>query len=174
MGVRQGETLSTFLFALYDLEVLLSTNCVKGLTSLSYQLENKCNLYQRLFALLYADYTMILSESHDNLQHHLDVLQRYCKMWQFKVNSDKTKLQSLTQVNQIFSFKYTDIILEIADNLIFWGFAHVFNSLIIYFSWISGNSKIDRWRWAASQWNMWNIKQIILQRWNIRRNDGEV
>lgn len=38
VGDRQGENLSSFLFALYlnDLEEFLSRNDVKGLTSLSY------------------------------------------------------------------------------------------------------------------------------------------
>ena len=67
VGVRQGENLSPFLFALYlnDLEEFLSTYDVEGLTSLSYQLENKCNLYLRLFVLLYADDSILLSESPD-------------------------------------------------------------------------------------------------------------
>lgn len=82
------------LFGLYldDLEGFLSTNDVEGLTLLSYQLENKCNLYLGLFVLLYADDTILLSESHDDLKYQLDVFQRYCKNWHLKVNSDKTKI----------------------------------------------------------------------------------
>lgn len=78
-------------------------------------------MYLRLVVLLYAVYTLpvLLSESPDDIQSHLDVLQRYCKMGQLKVKSDKTKIAIFNKgkSNVDFSTKYTDIILEIADNL---------------------------------------------------------
>lgn len=87
----------------------------EDLTSLSYQLENKCNLYLRLFVLLlYADYTILLSESTDDLPHQPNVFQ-ILKSWNPKVNSDKTKIVIFNKGRSHidYSFKYGDISLEI-------------------------------------------------------------
>ena len=77
-GVRQGENLSPFLFSLFlnDLEHFLSANDAKGLKSLSEKLENDVHIYLKLFILLYADDTSLLSESSLNLQHQLDTFLR--------------------------------------------------------------------------------------------------
>ena len=75
MRVRQGENLSPILFAMYldDLESTLSGNC-KGLL------------------LLYADDTVLMAESADDLQTALDNMAEYCKYWQLQVNTAKTKI----------------------------------------------------------------------------------
>ena len=64
-GVRQGENLSPFLFSLFlnDLETFLEAKNVTGLESISGDLENLLNIYLKLFIILYADDTVILSES---------------------------------------------------------------------------------------------------------------
>lgn len=99
VGVRQGENLS--LFFPNDLEEFLSTKDVEGLTSLSYQLENKCNLYLRLFVLLYADDTILLSESPDDLQHQPDVFKDIVKAGISKLIVIKQKLSFLIKVDHV-------------------------------------------------------------------------
>ena len=93
-GVRQGEIISPFLFSLYlnDLEEFLLSNNVKDLSCLSEKVEREFNIYLQLFVLLYADDTILLSESPDDLQYLLDIFSTYCKEWHFKVNSKKTKV----------------------------------------------------------------------------------
>jgi hypothetical protein len=46
----------------------------------------------KLFIILYADDTVILSESESDLQAQLDAVHEYCLTWKLKVNIDKTKI----------------------------------------------------------------------------------
>ena len=45
----------------------------------------------KLFTLLYADDTILLSESITDLQNMLNILNDYCKRWHLTVNAEKTK-----------------------------------------------------------------------------------
>ncbi len=89
-GVRQGENLSPMLFALYlnDLEDHLIS---EGNPCLDFK-DQMCNNYIKLLVLLYADDTVLLSNSPDGLQQALKDLGSYCTQWKLKVNSSKTKV----------------------------------------------------------------------------------
>ena len=83
-GLLQGEVMSPILFSLYvnDFEMhFLSENC----PSVDIQLIN-------LFLLMYADDTVIISETCDGLQNMLNALLTYTKKWNLTVNIDKTKI----------------------------------------------------------------------------------
>ena len=60
-----GENLYSFLFSLFlnDLE-----ENVIGLKTISGELENKLNIYLKLFVILYADDTVLMAESDSDLQ----------------------------------------------------------------------------------------------------------
>ena len=84
MGVRQGELLSPFLFAMFlnDIEEHLILNGFNGI-----------DMYMtKLFLLLYADDTVIFADSAEELQKGLDVLHVYCQRWKLKINAQKTKV----------------------------------------------------------------------------------
>ena len=84
LGVRQGECLSPFLFAMYlnDLEETFELKGYKGI---------EIGML-KLMLLLYADDIVILSESEAGLQMGLDILKDYCDRWKLTVNVNKTKV----------------------------------------------------------------------------------
>jgi hypothetical protein len=90
----QGVNLLPFLFSIFlnDLESYLQSKDVSGLITLSEEIENQLNVYLKLFVILYADDTVIMSETKEDLQKQLDVFSEYCKFWQLKVNVEKTKI----------------------------------------------------------------------------------
>lgn len=84
LGVRQGECLSPFLFAIYinDIEAELVDKDVSGVD---------IGLV-KLFLLLYADDITLFSDTPEGLQEGFDALSAYCDRWKLKVNLEKTKI----------------------------------------------------------------------------------
>jgi hypothetical protein len=61
--------LSPFLFSTYlnDLEQFLNDRNVNGLTSITEDFESELDIYLKLFVLLYANDTVIISESKEDM-----------------------------------------------------------------------------------------------------------
>lgn len=90
MGVRQGENLSPLLFAFFvnDIESeLIKHNC----SYLNFK-EDLLNNYLQLLVLMYADDTIILSDSEHGMKQALIALNSYCNDWKLKINCNKTKI----------------------------------------------------------------------------------
>ncbi len=82
--IKQGDTLSPYLFNLYlnDVHSLFNNIDVKP-----------PNLAEQLLGcLLYADNLLIISETQHGLQTSLNKLHKYCQTWQLQVNNKKTKV----------------------------------------------------------------------------------
>ena len=84
IGVRQGECLSPFLFAMYvnDLEAELA---IKRVVGIDIGIIN-------INILLYADDIILFSKNPEDLQNALNVLEEYCQRWKLTVNKSKTKI----------------------------------------------------------------------------------
>jgi hypothetical protein len=109
MGVRQGENVSYFLFAMFlnDLQMFSENVSLNGLETVSKCIEDKLNIYLKLFALLYADDTIIMAETHDDLQNILNNFGEYCNAWRLKANTDKTKVIFFSRGRQSTNLKFT-------------------------------------------------------------------
>ena len=75
-----------------DLEQFLDENNAIGLISLTEDLEQELDTYLKLFILLYADDTVILAESSDDMQNQINYFYDVCKKWRLKVNIEKSKV----------------------------------------------------------------------------------
>ena len=93
VGVRQGENLSPVLFAIYlnDFNESIGSS-FNGLGALSADLQSKLDVYLKLYVLLYADDTIIMAESPQQLQKALDQLTVYCEKWSLKINLAKSNI----------------------------------------------------------------------------------
>ena len=83
LGVRQGECLSPFLFAMYvnDLEFKLSS------TSAGISVDD-----MKILLLFYADDVVIFGDTPDGLQSGIDSLFEYCNKWKLKLNTIKSQV----------------------------------------------------------------------------------
>ena len=91
-GVRQWENLSPLLFAIYlsDLESFMSFNNCSSI-DIDIQEENFM-IFIKLFVILYADDTILLSDNAKQFQETLNIFYEYCKNWKLNINIEKTKI----------------------------------------------------------------------------------
>ena len=129
IGVRQGENLSTILFSLFlnDLTEFIS-HAYNGLVDVSEMLRllfgnDEIEVSFELYLLLYADGTVILAESKDELQAALNAMYLYCKSWDLEVNPSKTKITifSNRKFQHIYVFTYNNQVLDIDENFVYLG-----------------------------------------------------
>ncbi len=90
IGVRQGDTLSPTLFALY----------VNDLCEDIKQLQNGIDVAGRQVSILmYADDIVLFSETEEGLQVMLDCLYNWIRKWRMSINADKTKVVHFRRKN---------------------------------------------------------------------------
>ena len=116
LGVRQGECLSPFLFAMYinDLEDEIIHKGVGGVDI----------GMLKLFILLYADDIFLLAENELDMQNYLDALYEYSMKWRLCVNIEKTKIKIFRKGGRLsnnLDFKYSNNPIEIVRRFSYLG-----------------------------------------------------
>ena len=83
----------------------------------------------KVFALLYADETVVLSEHEKELQLTLD-MNEYCTLYNLTVNTSKTKIMVLSRgkVKRYPIFSYDDDIIEVVSDYVYLGFTMNYNN----------------------------------------------
>ena len=119
IGVRQGENLSPLLFSLFlnDLHSFFANkNNINGINLTKRSRDDKITEFLKLFVLLYADDTVLITESAKDLQHSLNVYEDYCNTWNLTVNTSKTKVLIFSSGRQVnFNFTYKNETVDIVD-----------------------------------------------------------
>lgn len=134
IGVRQGENLSPLLFALFinDFSDHISKH-YSGLSPLHtcYPTANTEELvFVKIFTLLYADDTVVLSESEAELQLALNAVYDYCCLNKLQVNTDKTKIIifSRGKVRKFPIFKFGDNSIDVVSDYVYLGVTFNYNN----------------------------------------------
>ena len=73
------------------MESFLRFKKAQGITILSSEGEDYI-IFLKLFILLFADDTVLLSNSKEDLQFSLNLFEKYCEEWKLQVNTTKTKI----------------------------------------------------------------------------------
>ena len=114
LGVRQGECLSPFLFALYinDIE-----HCLESPTS------GITLGHLRFLLLLYADDVVIFADSEAELQSAINRLYAYCNRWKLQINISKSYILVFCRgrTNRPQSWTYGDILIPVVAKMKYLG-----------------------------------------------------
>ena len=131
VGVKQGENLSPFLFSLFlnDLERYFLSHNVECLSHISNLCRESLQIFLKLFIILYADDTVLLSETAEGMQASLRCFEKYCNEWKLIVNTSKTKVvifsKKRTKCKQNFKINGENI--ETVDSYSYLGVLFNFN-----------------------------------------------
>lgn len=124
VGVRQGEYISPILFNLFlnDLEQFFRDNNVNGIECTQHRLDDEIFVYAKLFAIMYADDTVIMSDTAEDFQNALNVYGNFCKRWKLTVNYDKTKILIFSRGKQSdYSFTLENNSIEVVNEFKYLG-----------------------------------------------------
>ena len=108
--------------------LFLTKKCI-GLRDLCSVFDEELEMYLKLYVLLYADDTIILAESAEDLQTALSSLHEYCVNWDLKVNISKTNIVifSRGKVKKYPIFKIGDEIVDVKDDYVYLGVTFNYN-----------------------------------------------
>ena len=74
------------------MEEFFIQNDVNCLEKVNIAFQDELEMYMKIFVLLYADDTILLSESEEGLKNILSAFETYCTVWKLSVNFNKTKI----------------------------------------------------------------------------------
>ena len=83
--------------------------------------------FLKLYILLYADDTIVMAESSEDLQEALNAVGNYCELWKLRINVNKTKIirfakgKRSTNPNNQFDFRLNGEKVEVVDDYVYLG-----------------------------------------------------
>ena len=81
-----------------------------------------------LFVILYADGTVLMSETKEGMQQSLNIFQLYCDLWKLDVNINKTKVMVFSKKKNLnYSFILQDKQLEVVVKFSYLGIILKYN-----------------------------------------------
>ena len=85
--------------------------------------------FLRIYVLLYADDTIVMAESPEELQIALDKVKEYCDTWKLQINVSKTKVVifSRGKVRNVPNFKYGEENIDVVDDYVYLGTTFNYN-----------------------------------------------
>ena len=97
------------------------------------KLEANIHIFIEIFVLLYANDTVIFSESKEGMQSALNILQSYCDKWKLTVNVNKTKVLvfSKRKCHQNFDFTLNGEQLDVIDSYTYLGITFKYNGSFV-------------------------------------------
>jgi len=139
VGVRQGENLSPLLFAIFlnDLHSYLNEyyNGLEYIHKLlcDHNLVQNSNELQKILLLLYADDTIVLAESAEELQKAMNGMYQYCTNWKLDININKTKIVvfSRGKIRNLPLITFGDTPLEVVFEYVYLGITFNYNGTFI-------------------------------------------
>ena len=125
MVLDKGENMFPYLFALFlnDLENFMENQNSTGLNTITEDIDTALGVYINKFPLLYANDTVLMSESPEELQRELNRFHEYCTTWKLLVNVEKTKILCFASgrlPNNLY-FRYDNRYIEIVKEFNYLG-----------------------------------------------------
>ena len=133
IGVRQGDNLSSVLFAMLINEFKNNLSTQYSGVHIKQLYNTDIDLQLKLFTLLYADDTIVLVETERELQSTLDAVHKYCNNMQLTVNTRKTKVMifSRGKVRKHRNFLFGGSILDVTYDCVYLGVNFNYNTSFI-------------------------------------------
>ena len=114
IGLKQGDPSSSILFLFFVNDITDSiTNSIDGL----------CTIDDiKLYILLFADEAVIFAKTPNALQSMINDMEHYCKLWDLKVNVNKSKIMIFERGRHTsFNFTYSNIKLDVVSSFKYLG-----------------------------------------------------
>ena len=123
-----------FLFSVFlnDLEDYFKNLDGVPLEKLKERFYNELHILFELFVILYADDTVLMSETKEGMQQSLNTFELYCDLWKLDVNINRTNGMVFSKEKNLnYSFILQDKQLEVVEKYSYLGIIFKYNDTFL-------------------------------------------